>query len=378
MSTATQIILILALGVRLQFIKMNSFRWTNEQIRHNDFIFEEEEKESHWLTGYHVCKLHVKLYNEEQLNIISISSDSSSDDGRRNGNTSENIIPWSQLSENTKAAWKERAYRLNVRKILGSVMDLSSTLHIDEESDEIYSQQLKQHIEYETSRMSKVFRSRLAKVHAQDQDRIRINRWGGEYVRVGSHLMLELYMPSIMKQVLFGNNFDTIDQSEIKRLTKKTCLIHIPSSRRMNELFQVNDLKLGEARTKEYTYYYCGKIILRDKRRNSYITAYVQDESSETLILKTRGGRRMEITKPWYSDANSKKYYGPHGEYTRYTYDTSDTTFFETLEYYPIRIFVSHGMRTNFRMIAHRYVVKRLEPNVIVERLCTCKFIFIY
>jgi len=121
MSTVTQRFIIFAIGARLQFNKMNSFRWTNEQIRHNDFIFEEEEKESHRLTGYHVYQLHVKVCKEEQLDVISISTDSSSDDGRWNENTSGNITPWSQLSENTKAAWKERAHRLNVRKILGSL-----------------------------------------------------------------------------------------------------------------------------------------------------------------------------------------------------------------------------------------------------------------
>ena len=100
-----------------------------------------------------------------------------------------------------------------------------------------------------------------------------------------------------MKQVLFSNNFETLNQSEIKKLTKKSWLIHILLSYRMNELFQVNNIKLGEARTKEYTYYYCDKLILKDKSRNYFIIAYVQDEKDEIYVMTTKSEHRIVITK---------------------------------------------------------------------------------
>ena len=140
---------------------------------------------------------------------------------------------------------------------------------------------------------------------------------------------------------------------------------------------QDNEKKFDKAHTKQHIYYYCSKIILREKCRNSCIIAYILDENNKIFILIIRSGYQINITKPQCSNAGSKKYYSFYSEYTHYTCDTSNTIFFQTIEYYLICIYVSHSMKTNFSMLSHLYVVKRLEPNVIVERLCMHKFIFI-
>ena len=175
-----------------------------------------------------------------------------------------------------------------------------------------------------------------------------------------------------MKRVLFGQDYLLLQPSELIKSTTKTCLIHIASARRIRELFSINGLTFGEYITKQYKYSFCGKMNLKDKRTNIHISAYVIDETNDKVLLISRAGTRIEIMKPWYS--NRKKYYGPHGEYTRYDYESCENVYYEVLEYYPVRVYLNQGIKCNFRMIANRLVVKRLNESKVVDRLCTCEY----
>ena len=68
-----------------------------------------------------------------------------------------------------------------------------------------------------------------------------------------------------MKYMLFGESYEMILLSKLIKVTPKTCLIHIASSSRMSKIFKANSIIFSEAIIKQYKYYYCSKMILKDK-----------------------------------------------------------------------------------------------------------------
>ena len=151
-----------------------------------------------------------------------------------------------------------------------------------------------------------------------------------------------------MKRVLFGRDYKALLPSELIKATPKTALIHIYSAIRMKELFSLSGLSFGEAIMKQYKYSFCGKIILKDKNTDHFVTAYIIDESVNTILMISRGGKHIELRKPWYNDSNHKSLYGLHSEYTRYNLDIMENMYYDIIEYYPIRIYLNQGKKSNF------------------------------
>ena len=78
--------------------------------------------------------------------------------------------------------------------------------------------------------------------------------------------------------------------------------------------------------------------------------------------------------KSFYSESNRKYCYGPYREYTKYNYDTCSNTYYDVLEYYPVRIYLHQGIKSNFKMISNRLVLKCTLEIEVVNRLCLCEY----
>ena len=69
-------------------------------------------------------------------------------------------------------------------------------------------------------------------------------------MHTGFYFSLELHVLSLMNQVLFVSMCQTLNPSEIKKLTKKTYFIHTLLLHRMNEIFQASNVKFSKAYAK--------------------------------------------------------------------------------------------------------------------------------
>ena len=71
-----------------------------------------------------------------------------------------------------RAAWKERARWLNQQEVFGKVGNLYTALYTQEQHrvPHVYPIKLKDEIEYEIIRMTKVFRPPLVKAYDLNQD----------------------------------------------------------------------------------------------------------------------------------------------------------------------------------------------------------------
>ena len=71
---------------------MNFFRWSEEEIHSNDFIFDELEKSSHKLQGHNVYNIFIKNFKEERrtttINLVSDTSSVDNDDSSRSSQQS--------------------------------------------------------------------------------------------------------------------------------------------------------------------------------------------------------------------------------------------------------------------------------------------------
>jgi len=81
------------------------------------------------------------------------------------------------------------------------------------------------------------------------------------------------------------------------------CLLHIASLRRFMELFTINGANFSMAISKEFIYYYSGKIILVDKCTRRTSIAYIHDEAKIDeirikLSLYIRDGQDIQLIKP--------------------------------------------------------------------------------
>ena len=73
-------------------------------------------------------------------------------------------------------------------------------------------------------------------------------------------------------------------------------------------------------------------------------------------------------------------HYGKYNEIIRYNYITPSINQFNILKYQPVRIMISKFGNNNFRIVGHRFVIRR-EGNDkigIIDTDCTCKYYLFY
>ena len=77
-------------------------------------------------------------------------------------------------------------------------------------------------------------------------------------------------------------------------------------------------------------------MILRDKSTHQFITAYIIDKSPNTVLMLSRGGKRIELRKPWYNDSNRKVFYGLYGKYYWYNFEVIENMYYDIIKYYSV------------------------------------------
>ena len=147
---------------------------------------------------------------------------------------------------------------------------------------------------------------------------------------IGTYIYInELFVPSLLKLVLFGNNYNYIDTTAIFESAAKL-VVHLPSAVQLNELFTVQGLSATNflaGNRSQYQYIGCSKVIimLPDGELDGYIVD--TDDKEWTIHCSSNFVLKMP---PLDRNADNNNYI-----ITNETYIYNDILF-SVLEYHPI------------------------------------------
>ena len=98
------------------------------------------------------------------------------------------------------------------------------------------------------------------------------------------------------------------------------------------------------------------------------------------MTVLTLGGHQVTLFKPEFNLSEDFEY--RDGEKTRHNYDTPDSEIgmCKIIEYQPIRIFISKYADKNFRLLSHRFTMRRKGDKEmgLIDTLCSCKYFCIF
>ena len=253
---------------------------------------------------------------------------------------------WRRLSDELKSSWKERAILANNLPIIGQFEAIPP---------QITNEEILKAINIEYVKFVKLF-NRAVRDKGRFIESMLFKSFGKEKIRIRSKIFRSLHLNHLLKLTFFGLNFSLIYSNEIVQRSKKCCIVHIHSKKRMQEIFEMNGVCafFTEGKEDEAKLYGCaGRAILKCKRGKEG-TAYVMDEGDGVFYLQLENGKDVEVPIPLFKS-----------EIGRWDFSrcNSDDNEYRIIEYDPVRIKV-YDMG-NMHFLFHRMCIGKENEKLI-------------
>ena len=193
---------------------------------------------------------------------------------------------WNSMGEELKAAWGERAERLNLRPLSGSFLFVPEAIGGDS-YDGLRCSVLAA-LSEDWRIIWRMFNTILKRPVRKGQSKTTYS-FGGEKVTLGLQCFKYFVLPSLLRQTLFGRNNFKLQDSEIITRNNNITMIHIASQERMSKLFCCYDLNAAVHRNGLVMHTFCGKVGIVCTSNNKNVFGYIMDEVDEgwEILLET-------------------------------------------------------------------------------------------
>ena len=156
------------------------------------------------------------------------------------------------------------------------------------------------------------------------------------------------YMTDLLKEFIFGDNFNKLKKSKIITRSKRQVLIHIASNARIKKLFTLNSFTSICETSNSKVYSCAGKVSVRKNGRE--LLGYILSESGNSIKVVLANNTTVELERPklrYSENTNKFSYIFPFAPVRRY----------RIIEYNPIRIIVKADGTV-------RYILNRYSYNI--------------
>ena len=184
---------------------------------------------------------------------------------------------------------------------------------------------------------------------------------------IGTYIYInELFVPSLLKLVLFGNWFNYIDTVIFESAAK--LVVHVPLAVKLNELFTVQGLSATNylaGNRNQYQYIGCSKVIIIIED-GSEVDAYIVDSDDTVWTLHCTGNIELKKMPPLQRDGNNCII-------TNETYIYNNIEF-SVLEYHPIWLVIYKNV-PKIKLMMHRLVKGKRSNPTLPENIYQTPFI---
>ena len=248
---------------------------------------------------------------------------------------------WRDSGLDLKAAWGERANRLNLRPPNDGRFEAVPDFVNDKAVLESLSGEWKHFVSIlKLSTTMNITKCRPTSISTYV--------YGNERVTVGAQNYRTFFLSHLLKLSIFGSPlyFKLLDHEIIYKRRRET-IVFIYSHRRMSELFIFGGLSGAEFYKDGLKYVSCAKVNLRDNRGRNII-GYVMDEDRLSLKMKVDGEDNLiVIRRPEYDTHDG-----------RFMYNTAfgRQRGYQMTQLWPIRMKLNNSGQSNYMLSAHSYV----------------------
>mmetsp|Transcript_1879 Transcript_1879/g.2260 ORF Transcript_1879/g.2260 Transcript_1879/m.2260 type:complete len:354 (+) Transcript_1879:1312-2373(+) len=249
---------------------------------------------------------------------------------------------WRDSGLDLKAAWRERANRLNLRPPNNGNFEAVP----DYVNDEVLIESLSGEWKYLVSILKLSTTMNITKWRPTS---ISTYVYGNERVTVDSQNYRTFFISHLLKLSIFGSPlYSKLLDHEIMYRRRRETIVFIYSHRRMSELFTFGGLSGAEFYKNGLKYVSCAKVNLRD-RRGRNIIGYVMDEDRVSLKMKVEGEDDLiVIRRPEYDTHDGRFLYNTANVRQRGSY--------EMTQLWPIRMKLNNSGQSNYMLSAYSYV----------------------
>jgi len=214
---------------------------------------------------------------------------------------------WRDSGLDLKAAWRERANRLNLRPPNNGNFEAVP----DYVNDEVLIESLSGEWKYLVSILKLSTTMNITKWRPTS---ISTYVYGNERVTVDSQNYRTFFISHLLKLSIFGSPlYSKLLDHEIMYRRRRETIVFIYSHRRMSELFTFGGLSGAEFYKNGLKYVSCAKVNLRD-RRGRNIIGYVMDEDRVSLKMKVEGEDDLIVIRRPEYDTHDGRFFVQHCE----------------------------------------------------------------
>ena len=234
---------------------------------------------------------------------------------------------WEALGGNLKQAWNDRAVIINSLPVLGVFPgrpeDCTETIIVES-------------LNWEFKRFASAFNQAVRKGGRFEESNM-VRRFGDELVEIKDKVYKTFALSPMMRSVFFGRErmLEKLRRGERVKRTAKTTVIHINSTRRMEEIFLKQGVHPFEVKKDGKKFVSAGKVIFRKKKNKIEYIGYVIDEDDDGAfdVLMEVEGRNIRFPHlSWNATNGCFRMTRVHEEY-------------DLIEYHPIRMIVTTNGR---------------------------------
>ena len=260
--------------------------------------------------------------------------------------------------------WNKRANRLNKIPVSGQFQDESPSVLLGDLST-VYTDHLFRDTVFCFKQIRKYLmagydrKNRLKEVRLARNDRA---------ITVGTYVFIkELFVPLLLKLVLFGNSYNYVDNELIIFELTAKIVAHVASAVQLNELFTVQGLSATNflvGNRSQYQYIGCSKIILM--MLDGELDGYVVDADVTVWTIHCSNNTELKMP-PLDRNADNDDYI-----ITNETFTHNNVTF-SVLEYHPTRL-VIYKKVPKIKLMMHRLVKGKRSNRTLTENIYQIPF----
>ena len=180
----------------------------------------------------------------------------------------------------------------------------------------------------------------------------------------------ELFVPSLLKLVLFGNRYNYIHEDRIVFQSASKLVVHIPSAKEIDELFTVENLGavnfLGGSKS-ELQYIGCGKVTIQ--LEGGEADAYIVDSDDAKWMLHCQGDYELKMPALCRNNGNDG-----YNLLLQHTHEYKGK-FFRVKQYFPIRL-VIYKKVPKIKLMLHQMIKEARTNRTLVANIYKKPFTF--
>ena len=246
---------------------------------------------------------------------------------------------WGRLSHELKESWLERSTTINNLPIWGE---------FDEIPPEASNEVILHSINLEYTKFVSLMHGAL-KREPRFIDSVLFKTFGKERIQRRSLFFRSIHLNHILKVIFFGPNYSYVRQDEIVHRTKRCVVMHLHSHKRIQELFEKNEVNpflvdtCGENEDRSFSC--AGKVVVKKRGTRLEANGYVEKEEKNRFSVILENEDAVEVEKPQFNKESG-----------RWLYLSRVSDCYDIIEYDPVRIKILE--KGNIHFLFHRIKLK--------------------